>query len=108
MKTLAKIHKEIERERLAKELIKVCDKEIIAKVQMSLTAATVLVLHDKFGFGKKRLAEYICWVGDYFDSVHRDFVSFDDIKKCIYDELGIDFELLEAEKIKYFHERGVL
>lgn len=108
MSKLEKAHKQIQRERLINDVIRKCDKDIIARTQMSCLAACVQVLHDKFGFGKRRLSEYMMYVYDYFDSIYKEYVSFDDIKECIYDELGIDFNQLEREQARYFRERGIL
>ena len=97
---LNKAHTKVQRDRYMNSVIKKVDKDIIARTQMSCLAACVQVLHDKFGFGKKRISEYMIYVYDYFDSIYNDYVSFDDIKECIYDELGVDFNELEREKAR--------
>lgn len=97
---LNKAHKKAQREQLIKDVMKRCDKEIIGRTSASCLAATAQVLHDKFGFGKKRLTDYILYVYDAFDSISKDYVSFEDIKECIYKEIGIDFNEVEAEFVR--------
>ena len=97
--SLEKAHKKYQRERLINDTLRKAETEIINVVSSNCLAACCLVLHDKFGFGKKRLTEYMAWVYDCFDSISRDYVSFDDLKECIYDEMGIDFDEVEKERL---------
>lgn len=102
-KTLNKVHKDVEKQQITKEVVKKIEKQVIPRTKSSCLAATVLVLHDKFGFGVKRLERYMLEVYELFDSIYDEYVSFDEIRKCIYDELGIDFDRLDklyAEKHK--------
>ena len=97
-KTTHAIEEAVFKQKITKNVVKQCEERIIPRVQSSCLAATVLVLHDKFGFGTKRLERYMGEVFEYFDSVYNEYLSFDDIKKCVYDELGIDFVRLEEER----------
>lgn len=98
-------HKEIEREKIKKEIAKNVEDRVIPRIQAACLAATAVVLHDKFGFGEKRLNKYIEEVFEVFESIYTGYVSFDDLKACIYDELGIDFDALEEKKIRERMER---
>ena len=97
-RSLDSIHKQIECEKIKKAVAKDVENKIIPHVQSACLAATALVLHDKFGFGKKRLNEYIREVFEIFESIYVEYTSFEDIKACIYDELGIDFDAIEKQK----------
>lgn len=88
--------KKAEREKMIQAVVKRCEVPIMARVRCITLASCVLVLHDKFGFGKKRLEKFVGEVADTFDSLNEGYINFEDIKATIYDELGIDFD--EAEK----------
>ena len=51
------------------------------------------------GSDKKRLNKYIEEVFYIFESIYTQYADFDDIKRCIYDELGIDFEEIEEKRL---------
>jgi len=100
---LNRVHKDIEKQQITKEVIKNVEKQVIPRTKRACLAATVLALHDKFGFGTKRLEKYMLEVYELFDSIYEGYVSFEEIQKCIYEELGIDFDRLDelyAEKHK--------
>lgn len=92
---LEKVHEKIQRERLIKDVVRRCEHEVVGRVHANCLAACVMVLHDKFGFGKKRLTDYMACVYELFDSIYGKWVDFDDLRKCTYDELGIDFDNIE-------------
>lgn len=47
-------------------------------------------LHDDFGFGKKRLEQFIAKVVDLLDSYTRGYVNLDDLYDTLKKETGID------------------
>lgn len=49
----------------------------------------VMVLHDKYGFGKKRLPEFMDHVMELYDSFNRGYLTLDDIVECLEKETGI-------------------
>lgn len=104
-KSLMAAHKEIQYNKVKREVTKTTENKVIPRVQAACLAATALVLHDKFGFGAKRLNVYIAEVFEIFESIYLEYTSFEDIKKCIYDVLGIDFETLERQKEQERAER---
>lgn len=50
----------------------------------------LMVLRDHYGFGTKRLEEYIDYVADMLDSYNRGYLDLDDIKKTLEEETGIE------------------
>jgi hypothetical protein len=103
--TSKKAMKIAERERLINDTMRRVEDQVINKVSTNCLAACCLILHDKFGFGKKRLSSYMMYVYDYFDSIYGNWLSFEDIRETIYDELGIDFDALEEEKVRFYEAR---
>lgn len=49
----------------------------------------LMVLRDKYGYGAKRLEEFIDNVADMLDSYNRGYLDLDDIKKTLEEETGI-------------------
>ena len=56
---------------------------------IAMEASMVTVLHDKYGFGRKRCQTIIKAFTDQFECITGGVVSIDDLKKQIKDELGI-------------------
>lgn len=50
------------------------------------------VLHDKHGWGKVRCERFIDQVLDLYDSFEKDYVTLDDLEKCLWEEGGIKIE----------------
>lgn len=50
----------------------------------------LMVLRDHYGFGAKRLEEYIDNVADMLDSYNKGYLDLDDIKKTLEEETGIE------------------
>lgn len=53
------------------------------------SAAVMICLHDKLGFGATRAQRFINDVSDLFDSINQGYLSLDDITRTIEQELGI-------------------
>lgn len=94
---LNQAQKKKEKERMIQSVMKRVEVPIMARTKIIVLAATTLVLHDKFGFGKHRLTKYVAEVADMFDSMEKKYINLDDIQTTVYDELGIDFK--EAERL---------
>ncbi len=61
-------------------------------VKSTHKAAAILfltVLHDKFGFGKKRCDEVMEHVHDLLDSYNKGYVSVQDLNEVLHEEVGI-------------------
>lgn len=52
-------------------------------------AVALMVLRDKFGFGAKRLEDFIDEVYEMYDSIENDYLDIDDIIQTIEEETGI-------------------
>lgn len=65
-------------------------KEATAYAVRGLSAAFIIVLHDKFGFGKQRMARVTQEVNSMFDSIIAGNISLEDVEQAVLDELGID------------------
>lgn len=98
--SLNKVHKKIGNERLMKDFIKKYEQPLVARVSATCLAVTAMVLHDKYGFGRKRLNDVFDYVYDLFDSVYRDYCTLDDIKECLYNELNLDLGKIEKKFTK--------
>ncbi len=49
----------------------------------------LMVLRDKYGYGAKRLEEFIDNVADMLDSYNKGYLDLDDIEKTLEEETGI-------------------
>lgn len=49
----------------------------------------VLVLRDKWGFGKVRLERFIDQVLEMYEAFNEDYLTLDDIHNVLYEEVGI-------------------
>ena len=56
------------------------------------STALAIVLHDKYGFGEKRLKAVLAQVEDTFDSIVQGYVSLDDLKKTILEECKVNIK----------------
>lgn len=52
----------------------------------------LLVLHDKWGFGKVRGERFIEQVLDLYDSFEKGYISLDDIHQVLWEEGGIKIQ----------------
>ena len=69
------------------------DKAFILMLSMPL-----MVLRDKYGFGRKRLTEFNEYVLDLYDSFKKDYVTLDDLSKTVEEETGVKLELRKGDK----------
>lgn len=54
-----------------------------------LSYVPLMVLRDKFGFGKVRLDKFLREFAEQIDCIENDFVGFDDMIEVIKDETGL-------------------
>lgn len=78
--------------RNAKLLAEVSRADGISFATSGIYASLILILHDKWGWGHTRLTRLLDQVTEQFDSVNHGYVSIDDLKKTILDELGIKMQ----------------
>ena len=97
---LEKAHKKADEERFMKKFIREYEQPLVGRVSATCFAVTAMVLHDKYGYGKKRLNDVFDYIYDLFDSVYKDYCTVDEIKECLLAELGMDLTLLEKKFTK--------
>ena len=56
------------------------------KVNMLLA---LTVLHDKFGFGKKRIDRFLKEYNELLDSYSKGYISADDLNEVLLEEVGM-------------------
>lgn len=68
--------------------------EAVNKAFMLMLAIPVMVLHDKYWekTAKKRLPKFVDYCLDLYDSVEKDYVTFDELRECLWEESGIKVE----------------
>lgn len=74
--------------------------EITANVSKDYTAMALLVLHDEFGFGLKRLQRVYCRLCDMADSLNGRYLTFQDIRQTLIEEVGFDIEKEQVQRRK--------
>ncbi|MCZ9313176.1 MAG: hypothetical protein O0V67_07340 [Methanocorpusculum sp.] len=74
-------------------------KEASDKAFFLMLAIPVMVLHDKYGQlmkkevdGKSREERFVDLCLDLYDSFEKDYVTLDDLHKCLWEEAGIKIE----------------
>lgn len=88
-----KVKRELMRKNNANLLCRAIDADIREQTALESTEnlmyIAMLVLHDKFGFGKKRLTRFYNGMSTHSECINKDFVQMDEIKKIINGELGL-------------------
>lgn len=56
------------------------------------TMLPMLVLRDKYGFGKKRMNDYLEHFLETEDAFYKDYITLQDIVNVMQDEIGIDLD----------------
>jgi hypothetical protein len=64
-------------------------KSVARRVVPMVLYTSLMVLHDKYGFEKKRLGDFTESVFDLYEAIDQQFVSFDDLAKAIEEETGV-------------------
>ena len=63
--------------------------EAIDKAFVLMLGPPMIVLHDKYGWGKKRLSDFIDHVLEQYDSFNKNFITLDDLWNTIEKETGV-------------------
>ena len=86
------------RRKLNKETIQLTRKEYEElKSKERLNAANIInlipliILRDKFGFGKVRLERYLGYYQEAVDSLNKGYLDLNDVQKVLLDEVKIKF-----------------
>lgn len=67
-------------------------KIVMNKAITDYSAAMMLCLHDKLGFGPQRAQRFAAQVEELFDSINNGYLSVEDCKQTILEELGIEIK----------------
>lgn len=59
----------------------------------TVVALSSYILHDKFGYGEKRLERFIQWFNYFADSICNDWFTWDDLMKVIKEETGVELRI---------------
>lgn len=54
----------------------------------AMLAIPMLVMRDKYGFGKKRLEKFMDEVFEVYNSFNNDYLTLDDMRQALKDEVG--------------------
>lgn len=63
--------------------------EAIDKAFVLMLGLPMIVLRDKYGWGKKRLSDFMNHVLEQYDSFNKNFISLDDLWNAIEKETGV-------------------
>lgn len=76
----------------AKQAASLTARVVMDKAIKDYSAAIMLCLHDKLGFGPKRAQRFMAQVEELFDSINQGYLSVDDVIKTVEEELGIQIK----------------
>lgn len=62
--------------------------EAVDTAFLIMLAMPMLVLRDKYGFGKIRLERFMDQVLEVYDSFNKDYLTLDDMHQALKDEVG--------------------
>lgn len=74
--------------------------EMSGQISRDFMAMTMLVLHDEYGFGNKRLLHVYARVADMADSLNQGLLTFADIRQTLIEEVNIDVEKQQVQRKK--------
>lgn len=63
--------------------------DVTDKALRVIAYVPLIVLHDKWGFGKKRLEKFLYEFAEQIDCLENKYVGFDDMIEAIKDETGL-------------------
>lgn len=72
--------------------------ELSARISRDFMAMVLLVLHDEFGFGRKRLMRVYTRVADMADALNKGLLTFADIRQTLIEEVDIDIEQEQVQR----------
>lgn len=61
-------------------------------------ACLLLVLHDEYGFGNKRLLNVFARVADMAEALNQGLLTFADIRQTLIEEVNIDVENQQVQR----------
>jgi len=79
----------------AKDLHTIKQEEGLRATRFAVDAysvAVAMVLYDKLHFDKNKIIKTLKQIEDLFDSVNKDYLTIEDMKTVLSEELGIEFK----------------
>lgn len=73
------------------------DNEYMRRATLLMFYISLLYLRDKQGYGKKRLGDFMEGCVDILNSISMELLDFNDIRKVIYDETGVEINFTGAD-----------
>jgi len=67
-------------------------KDAINYATNAIIASFAICLHDKWGWGHVRIKRLLEQVDNIFDSIDKNYVSIEDLRKVILDKIGIELK----------------
>lgn len=64
-------------------------KSVAKRVIPLVLYTSLMVLHDKYGFGRKRLGDFTEEVFNLYEAIDKKFVTFEDLVEAIEKETGV-------------------
>lgn len=64
----------------------------------TITALSAYILHDKFGFGNKRIGRFVDCMNEFADSICTDWLTVEDMIGVIKEETGIDLRIRKNDR----------
>lgn len=64
--------------------------EAVRQSTILMLSIPVMVLRDKYGFGSKRLSDFMEYTIDLFDSFIKEYVTLEDLINTVKEETGVD------------------
>ena len=72
--------------------------EIAGEIARDYLLVLMLVLHDEYGYGKKRIMHIYTRVCDISDSISRGLMTFEDIRQTLIKECRWDIDNAQVER----------
>ena len=72
--------------------------QIAGEIARDYLLVLMLVLHDEYGFGKKRIMHIYTRVCDISDSISRGLMTFEDIRQTLINECRWDIDKAQVER----------
>ena len=66
--------------------------DVTDKALRVIAYVPLIVLHDKWGFGKKRLQDFMYEFAEQVECLKKEYVSFDDMIAAIKEETGLNVD----------------
>lgn len=66
--------------------------EAIDKAFIIMCSLPCMVLRDKYGFGEKRMKQFMDHLMELYDSFNTGYVTFEDLLTTLKEEVGVTFE----------------